>query len=150
QTNLAVEIPFNRTATGSNGTTFGIDSLTSFLGGPGVTITTAPSLCVSTWTNWAECLSVTVTGASSSTPRFLTFSALVAIGAHNFNGNAIQIGQSAGAANASPNGMGTIKVSKTGIGATTHTNLSVTKTCTTGCTSSGTGTYTATPGSNVT
>src|SRR5205823_2283487 len=114
QTNLPVEIPFNRTATGTGGsTTFGIDSLTSFLGGAGVTITTAPSLCVSTGTNWAECLSVTVTGASTSTPRFLTFSALVAIGAHNFNGSSIQIGQSAGNANASPNGMGTIKVSKT-------------------------------------
>src|SRR5205085_4824888 len=36
------------------------------------------------------------------------------------------------------------------IGSAGNSNLSVTKTCTTGCTSSGTGTYTATPGSNVT
>ncbi|HWF51466.1 MAG TPA: hypothetical protein VG294_12575, partial [Solirubrobacteraceae bacterium] len=145
-TSQQFQIAFDRSLNSSGGTVFGIDSLSNFQPDTGVTITT-PTLCDTTGTVWGECFNVTTTGTapSTSSPRYITFSALMAVGAHNFTGSSMAVG------GVSPSGMGNVQIAKPGIGQIPpgSPDLAVAKTCTSGC-SSTTGPNTATAGATVT
>src|SRR3954453_5200008 len=60
-TNEPFKISFDRSLNSSAGTTFGIETLTNFAAGTGVTITT-PSTCDTTGPVWAYCFNLTTTG----------------------------------------------------------------------------------------
>ncbi|HWC85289.1 MAG TPA: Ig-like domain repeat protein, partial [Solirubrobacteraceae bacterium] len=140
------QISFDRSLNSSAGTVFGIESLSNFQADPGVTITT-PTACDTTGTVWGECFSVSTTGTAPSTgsPRFITFSALMAVGAHNFTGSSMAIG------GVSPGGLGNVQIAKPTIAQAPagSPDLAVVKTCTSGC-SATTGPNTATAGTTVT
>ena len=139
------KISFDRSLNGSAGTTFGIETLTNFVAGAGVTIT-APTACDTTGTVWAYCFNLTTSGTTNnSNPKFVTFSALMAVGAHNFTGSSMAIG------GVDPSGMGNVQIAKPAPGQTPPGNpdLSVVKTCTVGC-SATTGPNTAIVGTTVT
>src|SRR5207249_6098681 len=95
---------------------------------------------------WGYCFAVTTTGTVDNTnPTFITFSALLAVGARLFNGNSMTVG------GVLPGGLGNVQVSKPQAAQIPPGNpdLSVVKTCTSGC-SSTTGPNTAVAGTTVT
>ncbi|MGH2839852.1 MAG: hypothetical protein ACRDKY_03385, partial [Solirubrobacteraceae bacterium] len=139
------QISFDRSLNSSGGTVFGIETLKNFVAGTGVTITT-PTACDTTGTVWGVCFSVTTSGTTNNAnPKFVTFSALMAVGAHSFTGSSMAIGGVA------PSGMGNVQVAKPAPGQAPpgSPDLRVVKTCTVGC-SATTGPNTAIAGTTVT
>src|SRR3954447_18466103 len=146
-TNEPFKISFDRSLNKSAGSTFLIENLTNFQSGSGTRLSiTTPTLCDNTGSVWAYCFNVTTSGTvSTANPAFVTFSALMAVGAHSFTGSSMAIG------GVSPNGMGNVQIAKPA-GAQIppgHPDLRVVKTCTVGC-SVATSPNTAVAGTTVT
>ncbi len=143
--NEPFKISFDRSLSPASGTNFGIESLTNFQGGANVTITT-PTLCDTTGDVWAYCFNVTTSGTvNNANPAFVTFQALMAVGARNFTGSSMAI------SGVDPSGMGNVQIAKPA-GAQIppgNPDLRVVKTCTVGC-SVTTSPNTATAGATVT
>src|SRR3954454_13836276 len=146
-TNEPFQISFDRSLNNSAGTTVGVENLTHFQSGSGTRVSiTAPTLCDNIGSVWAYCFKVTTSGTvSTANPAFVTFSALMAVGAHSFTGSSMAIGGDL------PNGMGNVQIAKPA-GAQIppgHPDLRVVKSCTVGC-SVATSPNTAVAGTTVT
>ena len=145
-TNEPFQISFDRTLNSSGGTTFGIELLKDFQAGSGVTITTAATACDTTGPVWAYCFRASTSGTTNNAnPKFVTFTALMAVGAHKFSGSSMAISGDA------PSGMGNVQIAKpaAGQGAPGIPDLKVVKTCIVGC-STPSGPNTAIAGTTVT
>ena len=144
-TNEPFKISYDKTLNSSGGTTFGLGDFTNFQKSDNRVSFTTPTRCDESGPVWAYCFTVTTTGTvNSANPAFITFSVPMAVGAHNFAGNSMQLGGDL------PGGMGQLQVSKPAALAGSP-DLEVVKTCTAGCTATATsGTYTAPPDTDVT
>ena len=144
--NEQFQISFDRTLPSSNGTVLGVERLDNFVAGSGVTITSAVTACDQSGPVWAVCFKASTSGTTNTAnPKFITFDAFMAVGAHNFTGSSMSISADL------PSGSGSVQVSKPTLEELPPGNpdLKVTKTCVSGC-SSATGPNTANAGSNVT
>jgi hypothetical protein len=143
--NELFQISYDRLLPSSNGTILGIEKLDSFAGGAGVTLTTPVTACDQSGPVWAVCFRATTSGTTNNAnPKFISFKALMAVGAHNFTGSSMAVSGDL------PTGSGSVQISKPTTAQTPPGNpdLKVVKTCISGC-SSTSGPNTATAGSTV-